>query len=70
VRRCCLTDSEFCWRGLSGGKVDSTTAYPPHMFNGYESEPSRALLTDQRRSETYPPGNPRSSNSLLESVHS
>ena len=37
---------EFCWRGLSGGKVDGTTAYPPQMFKGYGSEPRRALFTN------------------------
>jgi hypothetical protein len=62
-----ITDSEFCWRGLSGSKSDILTAYPPQLSHGYGSEPCRALLTSPRRSETHPAGNPRSSNSLLDS---
>jgi hypothetical protein len=51
----CLTDSEFCWRGLSDSKSDGITAYSPQEYNGYGSEPRRALVVNPRRSETTPP---------------
>ena len=59
-----LTDSEFCWRGPSGTKSKTVcTTYPRVYWHG--SEPRRALVVNLIRSETYPPGNPRSSNSML-----
>jgi len=60
----CLTDLEFCWRGLSGH--NSMTSRATNLsVHPSRSERSRALIGSLRSSDTDRPGNPRSSNSLL-----
>jgi hypothetical protein len=65
-RSCNPTDWNSAAAGYHVARLSNATAYPPASCDGKRSEPRRALLTNQRRSATYPHGYPRSSNSLLD----
>jgi hypothetical protein len=62
----CRTDPEFCWRGLQVHKP-GVTERTRHGVLPVQKRAKTSVAREPRRSETNPHGNPRSSNSLLES---